>query len=162
MIGIGSSVGAVAGAWIAEQFLFLGPFGLMLLSAGGTLLLERAVASPSTAARAGVGLGGASLAVEMFAWSDRHHGEPLAEAFHTPGREIQRLVATKEPQFVPLDHTPGVLGERLVETLYPLVAEGIANGLFIPNRASTLCSSCPYRRECVREYGGELDGAEEI
>jgi len=70
---------------------------MMLLSAGGTLLLERIAESPSAAARAGVGLGGASLAVEMFAWSDRHHGEPLAEAFHTPGREIQRLVATKEP-----------------------------------------------------------------
>ena len=33
----------------------------------------------------------------MFAWSDRHHGDPLAEAFHTPGREIQRHLATKEP-----------------------------------------------------------------
>lgn len=70
---------------------------MMLLSAGGTLLLERLVERPSVAARAGVGLGGASLAVEMFAWSDRHHGEPLAEAFHTPGREIQRHLATREP-----------------------------------------------------------------
>jgi uncharacterized protein YqhQ len=70
---------------------------MMLLSAGGTVLLERLVEKPSAAARAGVGLGGASLAVEMFAWSDRHHGEPLAEAFHTPGREIQRRLATKEP-----------------------------------------------------------------
>jgi uncharacterized protein YqhQ len=70
---------------------------MMLLSAGGTVLLERLVESPSSAARAGVGLGGASLAVEMFAWSDRHHGDPLAEAFHAPGREIQRHWATKEP-----------------------------------------------------------------
>jgi uncharacterized protein YqhQ len=70
---------------------------MMLLSAGGTVLLERLVENPSNAARAGVGLGGASLAVEMFAWSDRHHGDPLAEAFHTPGREIQKRVATKEP-----------------------------------------------------------------
>lgn len=70
---------------------------MMLLSAGGTVLLERLVENPSSAVRAGVGLGGASLAVEMFAWSDRHHGEPLAEAFHTPGREIQRYLATKEP-----------------------------------------------------------------
>jgi uncharacterized protein YqhQ len=70
---------------------------MMLLSAGGTVLLERLVANPGPAARLGVGLGGASLAVEMFAWSDRHHGEPLAEAFHTPGREIQRHWATKEP-----------------------------------------------------------------
>jgi uncharacterized protein YqhQ len=70
---------------------------MMLLSAGGTVLLERLVAEPSAALRAGVGLGGASIAVEMFAWSDRHHGDPLAEAFHTPGREIQRHLATKEP-----------------------------------------------------------------
>jgi uncharacterized protein YqhQ len=70
---------------------------MMLLSAGGTLLLESLVENPSAAARAGVGLGGASLAVEMFAWSDRHHGDPLAEAFHAPGREIQRRLATKEP-----------------------------------------------------------------
>jgi len=70
---------------------------MMLLSAGGTVLLERLVAEPSSVARAGVGLAGASIAVEMFAWSDRHHGAPLAEAFHTPGREIQRHLATKEP-----------------------------------------------------------------
>jgi uncharacterized protein YqhQ len=70
---------------------------MMLLSAGGTVLLERLVERPGPAARAAVGLGGASLAVEMFAWSDRHHGDPLAEAFHTPGREIQRHLATKEP-----------------------------------------------------------------
>jgi len=70
---------------------------MMLLSAGGTVLLERMVDRPGPMARAAVGLAGASIAVEMFAWSDRHHGEPLAEAFHTPGREIQRLIATKEP-----------------------------------------------------------------
>jgi uncharacterized protein YqhQ len=70
---------------------------MMLLSAGGTVLLERMVEKPNAVARAGVGLGGASIAVEMFAWSDRHHGDSLAEAFHTPGREIQRHWATKEP-----------------------------------------------------------------
>jgi uncharacterized protein YqhQ len=70
---------------------------MMLLSAGGTVILERLAERPSPVARAAVGLGGASLAVEMFAWSDRHHGTPLAEAFHTPGREIQRRLATKEP-----------------------------------------------------------------
>jgi uncharacterized protein YqhQ len=70
---------------------------MMLLSAGGTVLLERMIERPSPVARAAVGLGGASVAVEMFAWSDRHHGDPLAEAFHAPGREIQRHLATKEP-----------------------------------------------------------------
>jgi uncharacterized protein YqhQ len=70
---------------------------MMLLSAGGTVLLERLVERPGPLVRAGVGLGGASVAVEMFAWSDRHHDTPLAQAFHTPGREIQRHLATKEP-----------------------------------------------------------------
>ena len=70
---------------------------LMLLSAGGTVLLEQLVEKPGPLARAGVGVGGASIAVEMFAWSDRHHETALARAFHAPGREIQRLVATKEP-----------------------------------------------------------------
>jgi uncharacterized protein YqhQ len=86
---------------------------MMLLSAGGTILLERLVESPSQAARAGVGLAGASAAVEMFAWSDRHHGEPLAEAFHAPGREIQRLVATKEPTSEQLEVGVAALSEIL-------------------------------------------------
>ncbi len=86
---------------------------MMLLSAGGTVLLERLVETPSNAVRAGVGLGGASLAVEMFAWSDRHHGEPLAEAFHTPGREIQRHLATKEPTAEQLEVGIAALDEIL-------------------------------------------------
>lgn len=86
---------------------------MMLLSAGGTVLLERLVAEPSSVARAGVGLGGASIAVEMFAWSDRHHGDPLAEAFHTPGREIQRHLATKEPSADQLEVGLAALAEIL-------------------------------------------------
>ena len=60
-----------------------------------------------------VGLAGASLAVEAFAWSDRHHGEPLAEAFHTPGREIQRLLATKEPSPEQLEVSLAAMAEIL-------------------------------------------------
>ncbi|HKT82769.1 MAG TPA: DUF1385 domain-containing protein [Solirubrobacterales bacterium] len=86
---------------------------MMLLSIGGTVLLERLVERPSSAARAVVGLAGASIAVEMFAWSDRHHGDPLAEAFHTPGREIQRLIATKEPTPEQLEVGVAALAEIL-------------------------------------------------
>jgi uncharacterized protein YqhQ len=86
---------------------------MMLLSAGGTVLLERLVDRPSPVARALVGLGGASIAVEMFAWSDRHHGAPLAEAFHTPGREIQRVIATKEPTPEQLEVGVAALAEIL-------------------------------------------------
>ncbi len=86
---------------------------MMLLSAGGTILLERALERPGPLARAAVALAGASVAVEMFAWSDRHHGDPLAEAFHTPGREIQRLVATKEPTPAQLQVGVAALAEIL-------------------------------------------------
>ena len=86
---------------------------MMLLSAAGTVLLERLVDRPSPVARAAVGLAGASIAVEMFAWSDRHHGDPLAEAFHTPGREIQRLIATKEPTPEQLEVGVAALAEIL-------------------------------------------------
>jgi uncharacterized protein YqhQ len=86
---------------------------MMLLSAGGTVLLERLVEKPSNTARGAVALGGASIAVEMFAWSDRHHGDGLAEAFHTPGREIQRHWATKEPTPEQLEVAVAALEEIL-------------------------------------------------
>jgi uncharacterized protein YqhQ len=86
---------------------------MMVLSVAGTVLLERLVPKPGPVARALTGLAGASIAVEMFAWSDRHHGEPLAEAFHTPGREIQRLVATREPTAEQLEVGAAAMAEIL-------------------------------------------------
>ena len=42
-------------------------------------------------------LGGVAVAVEIFAWSERHSGTALARALRRPGYEIQRLVGTREP-----------------------------------------------------------------
>ena len=70
---------------------------------------------------------------------------------------IDSLVATKDPQLIQIEHTPGASGRKLVERMYPLVAEGISNGLFLPNRASTLCGWCPYQRACEAEYGGTVE-----
>ncbi len=86
---------------------------MMLLSAGGTVLLERLVDRPGPMARAGVGLGGASIAVEIFAWSDRHHDTSLARAFHKPGREVQRHLATREPTAEQLEVGVAALAEIL-------------------------------------------------
>jgi uncharacterized protein YqhQ len=86
---------------------------MMVLSVAGTVLLERVSESPGPLARGAVGLAGASIAVEMFAWSDRHHGDPLAEAFHTPGREIQRHLATREPTPAQLEVGLAALAEIL-------------------------------------------------
>ena len=70
---------------------------MLVLSAAGQLLLERALEEPGPVARAAVGVVSASLAAEMFAWSERNPGTAAARAFHRPGHEIQRLIATKEP-----------------------------------------------------------------
>jgi uncharacterized protein YqhQ len=86
---------------------------MIVLSAGGTVLLERLVSKPGPLARAGVGLGGAGIAVEMFAWSDRHSETALARAFHTPGYEIQRLIATREPTPEQLEVGVAALAEIL-------------------------------------------------
>ena len=42
-------------------------------------------------------LGGVAVAVEVFAWSERHSESRLAKALKRPGYEIQRLVGTREP-----------------------------------------------------------------
>jgi len=70
---------------------------MLVLSAAGQLLLERALDEPGPLARAAVGVASASVAAEMFAWSERNPGTTAARAFHRPGHEIQRLIATKEP-----------------------------------------------------------------
>jgi uncharacterized protein YqhQ len=86
---------------------------MMALSIAGTVLLGRLLPEPGPVARGLTGLAGASIAVEMFAWSDRHHGEPLAEAFHAPGREIQRRLATKEPTAEQLEVGAAAMAEIL-------------------------------------------------
>jgi uncharacterized protein YqhQ len=48
-------------------------------------------------AEAIVGLGSAAVAVEVFAWSERHPDSALARLLRRPGHEIQRAVGTREP-----------------------------------------------------------------
>jgi len=48
-----------------------------------------------------------------FAWSDRNPETPAARAFHRPGHEIQRLIATKEPTAEQLDVGVAALREIL-------------------------------------------------
>jgi uncharacterized protein YqhQ len=49
------------------------------------------------AAEAVVGLGSAALAVEVFAWGERHPESRVTRALRRPGHEIQRVVGTREP-----------------------------------------------------------------
>jgi hypothetical protein len=71
---------------------------------------------------------------------------------------IDALVSTKDPQLVQIEHIPGEAGKRLAERIYPLVAEAVAGGLFLPNRNSTTCSRryCAFADLCEREFGGTV------
>ncbi len=90
---------------------------MLVLSAAGQVVLDRLLEEPGPVARTVVGLTSVSLAAEMFAWSDKNPDSGLARAFHRPGHEIQRLVATKEPTTEQLDVGIAALSEILrVET----------------------------------------------
>jgi hypothetical protein len=41
---------------------------------------------------------------------------------------------------------------------YPLIAEGIAGALYLPNRGSSVCSRryCAFADACEREFGGTV------
>ena len=86
---------------------------MLVLSAAGQLLLERALENPGPVARAAVGVASASVAAEMFAWSERNPASVAARAFHRPGHEIQRLIATKEPTPEQLEVSVAALREIL-------------------------------------------------
>ncbi len=86
---------------------------MLVLSAAGQLLLERAIENPGPVARAAVGVASASIAAEMFAWSERNPESAAARAFHRPGHEIQRLIATKEPTPEQLEVSVAALREIL-------------------------------------------------
>ena len=69
-----------------------------MLTAGalGNVAVRRA-GLRGPAAEAIVGLGSAALAVEVFAWSERHPDSALTRLLRRPGHEIQRAVGTREP-----------------------------------------------------------------
>ncbi|HZT29734.1 MAG TPA: PD-(D/E)XK nuclease family protein [Bryobacteraceae bacterium] len=77
--------------------------------------------------------------------------------------QLATLVATKTPKIVTQTYTVQPADLRLTETLYPLVREGIRNGLYLPNRGSNLCSRkhCNFATACEAEFGGCVKGQAE-
>lgn len=80
----------------------------------------------------------------------------------TPGASgearLDTLVRTQMPDIVEQSYRIGEQDLRATTTLFPLVQEAMASGLYYPNRQSMLCSRrhCPYWRECEREFGGAV------
>ncbi len=69
----------------------------MLAAAAVGNVAARRAGLRGPAAEAAVGLGSAAVAVEVFAWSERHAESVLARLLRKPGHEIQRVVGTREP-----------------------------------------------------------------
>ena len=65
------------------------------------------------AAEVAVGLGSAAVAVEVFAWSERHPDTSLARTLRVPGHEMQRLIGTREPTAEQLEVGRAALAEIL-------------------------------------------------
>jgi uncharacterized protein YqhQ len=70
---------------------------MLVTTAAGNLVAERAPARYRTAARAAGSLGAVAASVEIFGWMSRHPDHPLARALARPGHELQHRVGTREP-----------------------------------------------------------------
>jgi len=70
---------------------------LLAANVAGATLLRRAVERPGPLANAAVAVGAMAVAVEVFAWAERHGDTRTARALRRPGYEIQRTMGTREP-----------------------------------------------------------------
>jgi uncharacterized protein YqhQ len=85
----------------------------MLAAAAVGNVAARRAGLRGPAAEAAVGLGSAAVAVEVFAWSERHPGSALTRLLRVPGHEIQRAVGTREPTAEQLEVGRAALEEIL-------------------------------------------------
>jgi uncharacterized protein YqhQ len=86
---------------------------LLASNAAGTLLLKKTLAKPGPVAGAAVSLASIGIAVEVFAWSERHDGSRTTALLRRPGHELQRLLGTREPTEPQLDVGRAALAEIL-------------------------------------------------
>jgi uncharacterized protein YqhQ len=70
---------------------------MLAANLAGTALLKRVTKEPSQVAQGAVALAAMGVAVEVFAWSERHGGTRTARLLRRPGHELQRVLGTREP-----------------------------------------------------------------
>jgi CRISPR/Cas system-associated exonuclease Cas4 (RecB family) len=68
------------------------------------------------------------------------------------------LTKTKTPAYVKLQTGLAEADYAYAESIYPLVAEAMDEGLYLPHRGGNLCSRrhCAYWQACEAEYGGTV------
>jgi uncharacterized protein YqhQ len=85
---------------------------MLTAAAVGNVAMRRA-GLRGPAAEAAVGLGSAAVAVEVFAWGERHPDSALTRMMRRPGFEIQRVIGTREPTPEQLEVGKAALAEIL-------------------------------------------------
>ena len=79
----------------------------------GAALLQRIVERPGPLHGAAVSLASVGIAIEVFAWAERHDGSRATRVLRTPGHELQRLLGTREPTEEQLEVGRAALAEVL-------------------------------------------------
>jgi Protein of unknown function (DUF1385) len=85
----------------------------MLTAAAAGNVAARRAGLRGPLVEASVALGSAAVAVEVFAWSERHPRSALARALRRPGHELQRIAGTREPTAEQLEVGRAALQEIL-------------------------------------------------
>lgn len=85
---------------------------MLTAAALGNAALRRA-GLRGPAAEAAIGLGSAAVAVEVFAWGERHPDSAVTRLLRRPGFELQRAVGTREPTQEQLEVGRAALDEIL-------------------------------------------------
>ncbi|HEU4977978.1 MAG TPA: DUF1385 domain-containing protein [Solirubrobacteraceae bacterium] len=86
---------------------------LMASNLAGAALLRKLVERPRPLHGGLVSLASIGVAVEVFAWSERHAGTRAARALRRPGHELQRVLGTREPSEEQLEVGRAALQEIL-------------------------------------------------
>ncbi len=86
---------------------------LMAANVAGTSLLRRVVEQPTQAQGIALQLASIGVAVELFAWSERHADSLAARVMRVPGYELQRVIGTREPTDEQLEVGYAALAEIL-------------------------------------------------
>jgi uncharacterized protein YqhQ len=84
---------------------------MLISTIAGNALARALLGARGPVTNAVVTVGSAAVAVELLAWSERHSETPLAQALKTPGDQMQRLFATREPTTEQLDVGRAALAE---------------------------------------------------
>jgi uncharacterized protein YqhQ len=86
---------------------------MLAANVAGAALLNKLVDRPRPVHGAALSLVSVGLAVEVFAWSERHTGSRTAKALRVPGHELQRVLGTREPTADQLEVGRAALDEIL-------------------------------------------------